>query len=102
MYSSYSISQHEHLLLKGNWVKQRIIGEMEEPTKISILGQENIVVHYNIWGSYIIKDLLHNVRTSFNDLTPQSFADSENYPGRFLYLRLDHRYQPLRQICTGV
>ena len=37
------------------------MGEMEEPTRISILGQENIVVHYDIWGSYIIEDLLHNV-----------------------------------------
>lgn len=36
------------------------------PTKVSILGQENIIVHYNIWGSYIIEDLLHNVSKSFS------------------------------------
>ncbi|KAL8775612.1 MAG: hypothetical protein Q9209_000108 [Squamulea sp. 1 TL-2023] len=32
-----------------------------EPTRVSILGKENIVVDYNIWGSYIVHDLLANV-----------------------------------------
>ncbi|KAL8784254.1 MAG: hypothetical protein Q9213_004076 [Squamulea squamosa] len=32
-----------------------------EPTKVSILGKENIVVDYNLWGSYIVLDLLANV-----------------------------------------
>ncbi|KAL8709403.1 MAG: hypothetical protein Q9220_005786 [cf. Caloplaca sp. 1 TL-2023] len=34
------------------------------PTKVSILGKETIVVDYNIWGSYIIDDLLTNVPSS--------------------------------------
>ena len=32
-----------------------------EPTKVSILGKENIVVDYNLWGTYIVRDLLTNV-----------------------------------------
>ena len=31
------------------------------PSKVSILGKENIVVDYNLWGSYIIHDLLASV-----------------------------------------
>ncbi|KAL8892387.1 MAG: hypothetical protein Q9215_000661 [Flavoplaca cf. flavocitrina] len=32
-----------------------------EPTKVSILGKENIVVDDNLWGTYIVHDLLTNV-----------------------------------------
>ncbi|KAL8668396.1 MAG: hypothetical protein Q9168_006972 [Polycauliona sp. 1 TL-2023] len=32
-----------------------------EPTKVSILGKENILVDYNLWGTYIVHDLLTNV-----------------------------------------
>ncbi|KAI4150811.1 MAG: hypothetical protein L6R39_002160, partial [Caloplaca ligustica] len=34
------------------------------PTKVSILGSENIVVDYGLWGSYIVNDLLDNVLSS--------------------------------------
>ncbi|KAL8926430.1 MAG: hypothetical protein Q9208_002973 [Pyrenodesmia sp. 3 TL-2023] len=34
------------------------------PTKVSILGKENIAVDYGIWGSYIVNDLLSNVPSS--------------------------------------
>ncbi|KAL8726276.1 MAG: hypothetical protein Q9166_006822 [cf. Caloplaca sp. 2 TL-2023] len=34
------------------------------PTKVSILGKDDIVVDYNLWGSYIINDLLANVPSS--------------------------------------
>ncbi|KAL9599206.1 MAG: hypothetical protein Q9219_003987 [cf. Caloplaca sp. 3 TL-2023] len=32
-----------------------------EPTRVSILGKEDIVVDYGIWGSYVVEDLLVNV-----------------------------------------
>ncbi|KAI4287661.1 MAG: hypothetical protein L6R35_003077, partial [Caloplaca aegaea] len=35
-----------------------------EPTRVSILGNEDIVVDYDLWGSYIINDLLTNVPSS--------------------------------------
>ncbi|KAL8946801.1 MAG: hypothetical protein Q9222_006849 [Ikaeria aurantiellina] len=31
------------------------------PTKVPILGKDNIILDYNIWGSYIVNDLLANV-----------------------------------------
>ena len=37
------------------------MGSIEKPTKVPILGKENIIVHYDIWGSYIANDLLQNV-----------------------------------------
>lgn len=37
---------------------------MEEPTKIAILGKETIEVGYQLWGSYIVEDLLKNVPSS--------------------------------------
>ena len=40
------------------------MGSTEEPTKVSILGKDDIIVHYNIWGSYIADDLLRNVTSS--------------------------------------
>ena len=40
------------------------MGSYEEPAKVSILGQDNIYVHYDIWGSYIANDLLKNVTSS--------------------------------------
>ena len=33
-----------------------------EATKVQVLGKESIIVHYDIWGSYIAKDLLTNVK----------------------------------------
>lgn len=36
----------------------------QEPTKVSILGKENIIVDYDIWGSYVAHDLLKNVPSS--------------------------------------
>ncbi len=35
-----------------------------EPTRVSILGKEDIIIDYNIWGSYIVHDLLTNVPSS--------------------------------------
>ena len=40
------------------------MGSVEQPTKVSILGKENIIVHYDIWGSYVAHDLLENVPSS--------------------------------------
>lgn len=40
------------------------MGSAAEPTRVSILGKEDIVVDYNIWGSYIAHDLLTNVPSS--------------------------------------
>lgn len=40
------------------------MGSAEEPTRVAILGKEDIVVDYNIWGSYIANDLLTNVPSS--------------------------------------
>lgn len=40
------------------------MGSTHEPTRVSILGKEDIVVDYNIWGSYVAHDLLANVRSS--------------------------------------
>lgn len=40
------------------------MGSIEEPTRVAILGKEDIVVDYNIWGSYIANDLLTNVPSS--------------------------------------
>lgn len=34
------------------------------PTRVSILGQENIVIDYGMWGSFIASDLLDNVPSS--------------------------------------
>lgn len=36
----------------------------QAPTKISILGKENIIVDYDIWGEYIARDLLTSVSSS--------------------------------------
>ena len=37
---------------------------MKEPTKISILGENRIIVDYSIWGAYIVDDLFQNVSSS--------------------------------------
>ena len=39
-------------------------GTYKEPTKVSILGRENIIVDYDIWGQYVAHDLLKNVSSS--------------------------------------
>ena len=36
----------------------------KQPTRVSILGKENIIVDYNIWGSFVALDLLTNVQSS--------------------------------------
>ena len=33
-------------------------------TRVSILGKENIIIDYDIWGSFIVQDLLANVSAS--------------------------------------
>ena len=40
------------------------MGSTQEPTKVEILGKESIIIDYNIWGSYIVQDLLQNVPSS--------------------------------------
>ncbi|MCJ1310288.1 3-dehydroquinate dehydratase (3-dehydroquinase) [Agyrium rufum] len=37
---------------------------MKEPTKVSILREESIIVDYGIWGEYIVQDLLQSVFSS--------------------------------------
>jgi pentafunctional AROM polypeptide len=39
-------------------------GASVEPTKVSILGKESIVVDYGLWNSYIAHDLLTNIPSS--------------------------------------
>lgn len=36
----------------------------EAPTKVPILGKESIIVHHNIWATYVVDDLLRNVVSS--------------------------------------
>ena len=36
----------------------------QEPTKVSILGKENIIVDYSIWGHFVAHDLLTCVKSS--------------------------------------
>ena len=36
----------------------------EKPTVVSILKKDTIIVDYDIWGSFIVKDLLENVQSS--------------------------------------
>lgn len=40
------------------------MASLDEPTRVSILGKENIIVDYNIWGAFIVNDLLANVHGS--------------------------------------
>ena len=40
------------------------MAKSREPTKVSILGREDIVVDYSIWGTYVVHDLLQNVSSS--------------------------------------
>jgi len=40
------------------------VGSAQEPTRVSILGKENIIIDYDIWGTYIVHDLLSNVSSS--------------------------------------
>ena len=59
----------------------------QEPAWVSILGREDIVVDYDIWGSFVIDDLLTNLQSStyvlitdtnlFNHYVP-SFATAFN------------------------
>ena len=49
---------------------------VRRPTKVSILGKENIVLDYAIWGDYIVHDLLTNVTSS----TYVLITDTNLYP----------------------
>lgn len=40
------------------------MGSTQSPTKVEILGKETITIDYNIWGSYVVQDLLQNVPSS--------------------------------------
>ena len=40
------------------------MGSTKDPTKVEILGKESITIDYNIWGSYVVQDLLQNVPSS--------------------------------------
>ena len=40
------------------------MGNVQEPDRISILGKETILLDYDIWGSYIARDLLKNIYSS--------------------------------------
>ena len=40
------------------------MGSTQDPTKVEILGKESITIDYNIWGSYVVQDLLQNVPSS--------------------------------------
>ena len=40
------------------------MADEEGPTKVAILGKENIIVEYGIWGSFIVHDLLTSVSSS--------------------------------------
>ena len=40
------------------------MGTTKDPTKVEILGKESITIDYNIWGSYVVQDLLQNVPSS--------------------------------------
>ena len=40
------------------------MGSTKDPTKVEILGKESITIDYNIWGSYIVQDLLQDVPSS--------------------------------------
>ena len=36
----------------------------QNPTRVSILGEESIIVDFGIWGDFIVRDLLENVHSS--------------------------------------
>ena len=57
------------------------MGSIQEPTKVSILGKEDIVVDYNIWGSYIIHDLFTNVPSSTYGLITDTNIYDQYVPG---------------------
>ena len=40
------------------------VERIREPTKVKILGKDNIIVDYDIWGSYVARDLLQDVPSS--------------------------------------
>ena len=40
------------------------MGSLEGPTKVSILGRDDIIVDYNLWGSFVVNDLFQNVQSS--------------------------------------
>lgn len=56
-----------------------------EASKVKVLGKESIIVHYDIWGSYIVNDLLVNVKA----LTYVLITDTNLY----------HKYVPSFQSC---
>ncbi|KAI4159263.1 MAG: hypothetical protein LQ342_006724 [Letrouitia transgressa] len=40
------------------------MGSMASPTTVSILGKDDIIIDYGLWGGYIVHDLLDNVTSS--------------------------------------
>lgn len=40
------------------------MGSTQDPTKVEILGKESITIDYNIWGAYVVQDLLQHVPSS--------------------------------------
>ncbi|KAI4145578.1 MAG: hypothetical protein LQ340_006228 [Diploschistes diacapsis] len=55
------------------------MGQNTQPTIVQILGKDSIRVDYNIWGEYILKDLLTNVKA----LTYVLVTDTNLY-GRYV------------------
>ena len=40
------------------------MGSTAEPTRVSILGKEDIIIDYDLWGSWLVDDLLSNVSSA--------------------------------------
>lgn len=53
---------------------------MVEPTRIAILGEKTIEVGYQLWGSYIVEDLLKNVFSPTYLLVTDSNLHDTYYP----------------------
>ena len=52
------------------------MGSTSEPTRVSILGEDRIIIDYEIWGLYVAHDLLTNVPSS----TYVLITDTNLYP----------------------
>ncbi|KAL8736932.1 MAG: hypothetical protein Q9181_002197, partial [Wetmoreana brouardii] len=50
------------------------------PTKVSIFGKEDIVIDYNLWGSYVVNDLLNNVPSATYILITDTNLYENNVP----------------------
>lgn len=49
---------------------------MTPPTRISILGNEDIIIDFDIWKSFVVDDLLENLKSS----TYVLITDTNLYP----------------------